>query len=78
LGGKDHQQAFAGALEVPDEPFFALSAEHALDDAVGAFVLLVAADDFQAAFFLVGGKEGKVRQDVEQDVGAEERGDGLG
>jgi hypothetical protein len=78
LGGKDHQQAFAGALEVPDEPLFGRPAEHALDDFVGAFVLLVAADDFQAAFFLVGGEQGEVGEDVEQDVRAEEAGDGLG
>ena len=78
LGGEDHQQGFARALKMPDESFFGLSAEHALDDFVGAVILLVAADDFEAALFFVGGEEGEVGETVEQDVGAQKIGDGLG
>ena len=78
LGGKDHQQAFARTLKMPDQSLFGLAGQDALDNGVGGLVLLVAADDFQAAFFLVGGEEGEVGQDVKQDVGAQQGGDDLG
>jgi len=77
LGGEDHQQRFARALKMPDESFFACAPEHALDDLVGAFVLLVAADDFEAALFFVGGEEGEMGENVEEDVGAEQIRDGF-
>ncbi len=76
LGGEDHQQGLARALEVPDESFAGGTGQHALHDHVAAFVLLVAADDFQAAFLFVGGEEGEVVENVEDDVGAQQRGDG--
>ena len=72
LGGKDHQQGFARALEMPDQPLARVAGQHALDDLVGAVVLLVAADDLQAAVLFVGGEQGEVGQDVEDDVRAQQ------
>lgn len=62
---------------MPDESFFGDARQHALDDLVGAFVLLVAADDLEAALFFVGGEEGEVGENVEEDVGAEKIRDGF-
>ena len=56
LRGEDHQQGFARALKMPDESLFGYAIEHALDDFVCAFVLLVAADDFEAAFLFISGE----------------------
>ena len=62
---------------MPDESLFGYAFEHALDDFVCAFVLLVAADDFEAALFFVGGEEGEVGENVEEEVGAQKIGDGF-
>ena len=72
LGGEDHQQRLARALEVPDQALAGIAGQHALDDLVGAIVLLVAADDLEPAFFLVGGEQGEVGQDVQDDVRAQQ------
>ena len=58
-------------------PLRGVSRQHPLDDLVGALILLVAADDLQAALLFVGGEEGEVGQDVEEDVRAEEGFGGL-
>ena len=60
LGGKDHQQRLAAALEMPDESLLWIALDHSGDDLVGGLVLLITADDLDAAVFLVGGKEGEV------------------
>ena len=52
-------------------PFFGIALDHALDDLVGGLVLLVAADDLDAAVLLVGGEEGEVLQDVQHHLGPE-------
>ena len=62
---------------MPNEPFLESAFADALDDLVGAVVLLVAADDLDAALLLVGGVEGKVLQQVEQAPGLEEVGELL-
>ncbi len=49
-------------------PLRGIAGQHALDDHVGAVVLLVAADDLQAAFLLIGGEQGEVGQDVQDDM----------
>jgi hypothetical protein len=40
---------------VPDEPFFGVSRNDALDDLVRCFVLLVASDNLDSPLLLVGG-----------------------
>ncbi len=54
-------------------PLRGVAGQHALHDLVGGLVLLVAADDLEAAVLLVGGEEGEVGQDVENDVGTQQR-----
>ena len=71
LRGKDHQQRFARALEVPDQALPGVARQHALDDLVGRFKLLVAADDLDALLFLVGGEEGEAAEDVQHHMWAQ-------
>ena len=68
LRGEHHQQRLARALEVPDQALLGVAGQHALDDLVGGLVLLVAADDLDAALLLVGGEQGEVGEDVEHHM----------
>lgn len=54
-------------------PFLGCAGQHALHDAVGPIVLLIAADDLEPALLLVRGKEREVGEDVEQHVGPQQR-----
>ena len=67
--GKDHQQRLAAALKMPNQPLFRISCHHAVHDLVGGEILLVTADELDAAVFLVGGKDSEVLQDVEHHLG---------
>ena len=71
LRGKDHQQRFARTLEVPDQALPGIARQHALDDLVGRFKLLVAADDLDALLFLVGGEQGEAAEDVQHHMWAQ-------
>ena len=62
---------------MPDEALAGSTGQHALDDLVGALVLLVAADDLETPAPVVGGEEGEVGQDVEDDVRTQQRFDLL-
>ena len=73
LRGEDHEQRFARPLKMPDQPFLGRAGQHALHDAVGPIVLLIAADDLEPALLLVRGKEREVGEDVEQHVGPQQR-----
>ena len=61
---------------MPDQALLHPTGDHALDDLIGGLILLVAADELDAAMFLVGGEEREVLQDVEHDVGPQHRSDG--
>ena len=69
LGGKNHEERLAAALEMPDESLFRIAFDHACDDLVGGEILLVTADDLDAPMLLVGGEQGEVLQDVEHHLG---------
>ena len=71
LRGEDHQQRFAAALEMPDQALLWITLHHAVDDLVGGEILLVTADDLDAAVLLVRGEQREVLQDVEHDLGPE-------
>jgi hypothetical protein len=66
---KDHQQRFAAALEMPDQALLRITLHHSIDNLVGGEVLLVTADDLDAAVLVVGGEEGEVLQDIEHYSG---------
>ncbi len=72
LRGEDHEQRLARPLKVPDQPLARRALDHTLHDLVGGVVLLVAADDLEAALLLVGGEEGEVCQDIQDDVRAQQ------
>jgi hypothetical protein len=57
---------------MPNQSLARRAGQHPLDDFVGFLLLLVAADQLEAAVLFVGGKEGEVGQDVEDDVGTEQ------
>ena len=67
LGGKDHEERFAAALEVPDESLLGFPVSHPLDNQVGCIVLLVPADDLDLLVLFVGGKDGEILYDVENN-----------
>ena len=71
LRGEDHEQRLAAALEMPDEALLRIARHHPGHDLVGGLVLLVAADDLDAAVLLVGGEEGEVLEDVQHHLGPE-------
>ena len=54
---------------MPDQPLLGVASHHALDQFVGGLVLLVAANDFDAALFLVCRKQGETAQNVQHHVG---------
>ena len=60
---------------MPDQPLLDAPLDHPLDDLVGRVVLLEAADDLDLAVPLVGGEDGEVAQDIEDDVGAQQAAD---
>ena len=62
--GEDHQQRLAATLEMPDQAFLRIPGDYAGNDLVGGEVLLVAADDLDAAMFVVCGEERKVLSNV--------------
>ena len=64
LRGKDHQQGFPAALEMPDQSLLRIPVQDALHDRVRAFVLLITADDFDLAEFPVSGVDGEIAHDV--------------
>ena len=70
LGEENHRIRLATALGVPYESGPVLTTEHPLDHLVDGTVLLVAADEFQAAAPFVGGKKGEVSQDIQDDMRA--------
>ena len=72
-GRKEHQQRLARALEVPDQALLRVPGHDALDDLVGALVLLVAGDDLDPALLLVRGVGGEVGEQVEQDMRPQHR-----
>src|SRR5690349_9723412 len=53
---------------MPDEALLGKALHHAVDHLVRSLVLLVAADDFDAAMLLVGREEREVLQDVEHNL----------
>ena len=67
VGGEDHQQAFARTLEVPDETLANLPLDDPLNNLVHRFILLVATNDFDFAFALVGGERSEILSDVEHN-----------
>jgi len=52
---------------VPDQALFGAAIDHAIDHPVGCLILLIAADDLDAPVFLVGGEQGEVLQNIQQD-----------
>jgi hypothetical protein len=71
LRGEHHQQRLARALEVPDQALPRVARQHALDDLVRRLVLLVAADDLDAALLLVRGEQGEAAEDVQHHMRAQ-------
>jgi len=69
LGGEDHQQRLAAALEMPNQAFLRIPGHDAGDHLIGRLELLVAADDLDAAVFFVGGEQREVLGDVQHHVG---------
>jgi hypothetical protein len=66
---KHHQQRFAGTLEMPDQALPGRARQHPFDDLVGRLVLLIAADDLDAALLPVRGEQGEAGQDVQHHMG---------
>ena len=77
LGGKDHEQRFARALKMPDQPLFGVARQHALHNLVAGVILLVTADDFDAPLLPVGGKEGEIGEHIEQHARPQQGGHRL-
>src|SRR5207248_1229172 len=53
-GGEEHEEGLPRTLEVPDEALLRITGDHALDDLVGPFVLLVTGNNLYPALLLVG------------------------
>ncbi|MDT4830213.1 hypothetical protein FQZ97_636670 [compost metagenome] len=56
---------------MPDQPFPGVTRQHAFDNLVGRFKLLVAANDLDALLFLVGGEQGEAAEDVQHHMRAQ-------
>jgi len=71
LGSEDHQQRFTRSLKMPDQAFLHPALHHPVDDLVGSVILLEAANDLGLAMFLIGGKQGEVFEDIQNDCRAQ-------
>ena len=56
---------------MPDQALPGVARQHALDDLVGRFKLLVAADDLDAALLFVRGKQSEAAEDVQHHMRAQ-------
>src|SRR5690554_3443903 len=53
---------------MPDQALPGVARQHALDDLVGRFKLLVAANDLDALLFFVGGEQGEAAEDIQHHM----------
>ena len=64
LRSKYHQQRFAGALEMPDQPFLRIPGKDTADDHIRTLKLLIAADDLIFPVLFIGGEHSEKLEDV--------------
>ncbi len=74
---EDHPQRLARAMEMPDQAFLRETFDHPRNDQVGALILLIAADNFDAAVLLVSGEQCEILQDIQHDEGTQHGTDGA-